>query len=91
MSEYDSSDLSRRRRAAAPDWWGEECPVCGDPFDAGSSGWLWADEETATEVFSWVRLCTAPEPGGEFLAIPDEEDVGVFAFVHKDEHLEDSR
>jgi len=88
MSEYNDSDVSREKRAMLPDSFGESCPNCGEPFDAGSSGILYP-ENVGTDVRSWVRLCTGPIPDGDWFAVPVIERDMPFAYVHKDEHLDE--
>lgn len=87
----DDTELSRQKRAAAPSWFGQECPVCGAPFDTGSSGVVWPDALNSTDAIAWVRTCTGPVPPHlradiDTLHSFPAESV-PFQYVHKDEHL----
>lgn len=88
----DDAHLSEAKRELAPDELENACPVCGAPYDFGSSGVVWPDEPNSTDVRTWVRLCHGPVPGlweadvsqmSEF-----EPDAVAYAYVHKDEHLD---
>lgn len=73
----------RFKRAKLPADFGDECDVCGDPFDVGNSGILMADDETRqVETFAWVRICTGPVPNDYF----DTDGMAphLFMFVHKE-------
>jgi len=83
MSEHDTNKISQEKRRLLPDSAGDECPVCGDPFDVGSTGYLFKDR--STECFAWVRVCVGSKP--EYM--PEVEEDAQFCYVHKDEHLED--
>lgn len=86
--EFDSSDLSRIKRRILPDDFGSECPMCGEPFDAGSSGFKIVDGEGhSVDCFTWVRACSIPNPEEHWSWFePKEGDFG-FTVVHKDEHI----
>lgn len=79
------------KRDRAPEGFGEECPICGAPFDAGSSGAVWPDQPNSTDVRSHVRICTGRVP--EFLRELYESihrfpvESIPYDYVHKDEHL----
>lgn len=89
----DDNQITREKRASAPDGFGDECPVCGESFDAGSSGVVWSDLYNSTDVRAWVRLCTGPLPAHLTEYVKEVHDHSVesvpFSYVHKDEHIHD--
>jgi len=89
MTDYDTSKMSQKKRQAFPDSFGEECPACGEPFDAGASGGMITDGCGATiDCVAWVRICTIPEPRDVWGFFPSEVDMEGFTVVHKDEHID---
>lgn len=79
------------------DDWGDECPICGDPFEVRSSGYIGITEGTSTDVKSWVRVCVSNEhPEGFTSKVIIEDDVTgneivpdpPFCYVHKDGNYE---
>lgn len=69
-----------------PDW-GDECPVCGDPFTTSESGVIWPGSHLEIDAFAWDRVCqsTPPEPVEEFISerdVDDEYDSLAMAYVH---------
>jgi len=80
-----SSKVSQRKRQALPDSFSEECPTCGEPFDGGSSGVMFPQENSIDSV-AWVRVCFGPIPDGWF-DLPNEYANLPFCYVHKDEHV----
>lgn len=69
-----------------PDW-GDECPICGDPFTTKKSGIVWPRSCLMRDAFDWDRLCQAPppEPVAEFIAdrdVDNEYPAVAFAYVH---------
>jgi len=84
-----SSEISRMKRGALPNDFGESCPVCGERFDAGSSGFVYTDQENTVDCISWVRVCYGDTPGEAWFDFDDIEDsVVAFAYIHKDEHID---
>lgn len=87
MSEY----VSNYKRMMAPAGFGDECPVCGEPFDAGSAGIIWPDEPAQIDAISWVRICYGPVADHFHPAIDgtewDPDDLAM-AYIHKDEHID---
>lgn len=75
----------------APDGWGDECPVCGEPFDADSAGVFWADEPQSTDVIAWVRMCTADVADHLRELVEDlgyDPDQVAMTYPHKDTHID---
>lgn len=85
-----SAELSQAKRQHLPDEFGDECPICGEPFDAGSSGLIFGDHESTVDTVSWVRLCHGPKPKSGWFELPPElkDETVAFSYVHKDEHIE---
>ena len=81
-----SSELSQRKRNALPESFSQECPSCGEPFDAGSSGVMYPSENTVDAV-AWVRVCFGPIPD-DWFDVPNTQANLPFCYVHKDEHVE---
>lgn len=85
----NDAKIAQFKRNHAPDGFGDECPVCGDPFDPGSAGIIWPDEDVEIDAISWVKLCSGPIPdhmreGVDRLGYdPDEL---VMSYVHKDDN-----
>lgn len=95
---FDDATISAYKRAIAPEGFGDECPVCGEPFDPGSSGALWSDTWSSVDVVSWVRMCSGPLGEGVdlsdafYASVREEHDFPPesvpFIYVHKDEHID---
>lgn len=86
----DDDELSERRRASRPDDFGEECPICGAAFDAGSSGFAWRVPQNSHDAVSWTRVCHGEPPGSEHekvRTVPGGH-FAPFLYVHKDEHAD---
>jgi hypothetical protein len=88
---YNGVWLSTRPEAA-PERFGDECPVCDEPFDVDSSGCLFPDAGGSTDVRAWVRCCLGelPEHLRETVDAVHEHgwETVPFGYVHKDEHLD---
>lgn len=84
--EFADHTISQHKRNIFPDEWGDECPACGDPFDAGSTGLIVADKFRSLDTVAWVRICIGPPP--EEWNCPGEE-IAAMNYVHKDEHVDD--
>ena len=82
-----TDEKSRWKRNVLPEGFGQECPNCGEPFDAGSSGVMFSDDFTQIDVFSWERVCVGPIPEEKWFE-SDVLDDQPFMYVHKVEHLE---
>lgn len=88
---FDRKDDQGIIDVRAPDGWGNECPVCGEPFDADSAGVIWADEPQETDAISWVRMCTADVAEHLRELVEDlgyDPDQIAMLYVHKDEHID---
>jgi hypothetical protein len=92
MEFHDGVWLSTRTPRSAPEGFGDECPICGDPFDVGASGCLFPDVWDSTDVRSWVRCCTGglPEHLRETVDAVHEPgwETVPFGYVHKDAHVD---
>lgn len=63
---------------------GGECPVCGETYDAGESGYITMQGALGNsfEAISWVRVCpAAPENGMSLpmLYVHTDTDIDVMA------------
>ena len=86
-----SEDITHYKRMMAPADFGDECPVCGEPFDAGSAGIIWPDEPVQVDSISWVRVCYGPVADHLLHATEDmqwDRDDLSMAYIHKDEHID---
>lgn len=86
IREREAKKLKRKLYSAGST---HECPVCGEPFDEGSSGYLWRTPQDSVDTRSWVRQCIGEPPDYMSEKLEGFEDDGApFAFVHKDEHID---
>jgi hypothetical protein len=94
MTSEDPTVAERRR--LAPDSWGEECPVCGEPFEPGNTGLVMGEE--MLDVIPIVRICIG-EPVGWYADLVEHNPNLVpsaecgscdpsMMYVHTDEHIE---
>lgn len=63
---------------------GDTCPVCGEPYDPGESGYITMGPalDHSFEAISWVRVCpAAPENEGglPMLYVHTDSDIDVMA------------
>lgn len=90
--EEAGPQVSQFKRELVPEWWGAECPVCGEPFDAGSAGAVFGDGDRSIDAVAWVRVCQAPissECPDLWTNADEVPDHAVMEYVHKDEHIDD--